>query len=147
VCWCVFVCACVFACVCVYVRMCARACVRVCVCVRERVCVRVCVCVCTYIRIHKHTHTRARAHIHTHTHTRNALVGGHRDKRPININKRSMVNHKSTSNQSSKPCTVAQYGVATISRLLKIIGLFCRISSLLQGSFAKQTYNFKEPTN
>jgi len=38
------------------------------------------------------------------------------------------------------------YGVATISRLLKIIGLFCRISSLLQGSFAKATYNFKEPT-
>jgi len=31
------------------------------------------------------------------------------------------------------------YGVATISRLRKIIGLFCRISSLLQGSFAKET--------
>jgi len=40
-----------------------------------------------------------------------------------------------------------RYGVATISRLLKIIGLFCRISSLLQGSFAKETYNFKELTN
>ena len=39
------------------------------------------------------------------------------------------------------------YGVATIRRLLKIIGLFCRILSLLQGSFAKETYNFKEPTN
>ena len=39
------------------------------------------------------------------------------------------------------------YGVATISRLLKIIGLFCRISPLLQGSFAKETYNFKEPTS
>ena len=37
--------------------------------------------------------------------------------------------------------------MATISRLLKIIGLFCRISSLLQGSFAKETCNFKEPTN
>ena len=32
-------------------------------------------------------------------------------------------------------------------RLLKMIGLFCRISSLLQGSFAKETCNFKEPTN
>ena len=40
-----------------------------------------------------------------------------------------------------------KYGVATISRLLKIIRLFCRIPSLLQGSFAKETYNFKEPTN
>ena len=38
-------------------------------------------------------------------------------------------------------------GVVTISRLLKIISLFCRIWSLLQGSFAKETYNLKEPTN
>ena len=38
-------------------------------------------------------------------------------------------------------------GVATISRLLKIIGLFCKISSLLKGSFAKETCHFKEPTN
>jgi len=35
--------------------------------------------------------------------------------------------------------------ICTISRLLIIIGLFCRIWSLLQGSFAKETYNFKEP--
>ena len=39
------------------------------------------------------------------------------------------------------------YGVATISRLLKIIRLFCRISSLLQGSCEKETYNFEEPTH
>ena len=32
-----------------------------------------------------------------------------------------------------------RYGVATISRLLKNIDLFWRISSLLQGSFAKET--------
>ena len=38
------------------------------------------------------------------------------------------------------------YGVATVNRLLKIIGLCCRISSLLQGSFAKETCDFKEPT-
>jgi len=38
-------------------------------------------------------------------------------------------------------------GVAMISRLLKIIGLFCRIKSLLRGSFSKETYNFEEPTN
>jgi len=30
--------------------------------------------------------------------------------------------------------------------LLQIIGLFCRIPSLLQGSFAKETCYFKEPT-
>ena len=39
------------------------------------------------------------------------------------------------------------YRVATIRRLLQITGLFCRISSVLQGSFAKETYHFKEPTN
>jgi len=39
------------------------------------------------------------------------------------------------------------YGVASISRLLKIIGVFCNRSILLQGSFAKETYNFKEPTH
>jgi len=37
----------------------------------------------------------------------------------------------------------SQYVVATISRLLKIIGLFCRISSLEQGSFAEETIHFK----
>ena len=31
--------------------------------------------------------------------------------------------------------SLSRYGVATISRLLKITGLFCRILSLLQGSF------------
>ena len=42
---------------------------------------------------------------------------------------------------------IQEYRVATISRLLKITGLFCRIPSLLYGSFAKETYNSKEPTN
>jgi len=38
--------------------------------------------------------------------------------------------------------------VPTISRLLKIIGLFLQnIVSCLQGSFAKETYIFREPTN
>ena len=39
------------------------------------------------------------------------------------------------------------YGVPTISRLLEITGLFCRISSFLWGFFAKETYNFIDPTN
>jgi len=38
------------------------------------------------------------------------------------------------------------YGVATI-RLLKIIGLFCKKSLLKSLYSAKETYNFKEPTN
>ena len=43
--------------------------------------------------------------------------------------------------------TYSDTGVATISRLFKIIGLFCRILFLLQGSSAKETYDFKEPAN
>ena len=37
--------------------------------------------------------------------------------------------------------------MATVSRIDKILGLFCRISSLLWGSFAKETCNFIDPTN
>jgi len=40
-----------------------------------------------------------------------------------------------------------EYGVTKISRFLEMIGLFCRIYSLSQGSFAKETCNSKEPTN
>jgi len=39
------------------------------------------------------------------------------------------------------------YGVATVSRIDKIIGLSCRISSLLWGSFAKETYILIDPTH
>ena len=39
------------------------------------------------------------------------------------------------------------YGVATVSRIDKIIGFLCRILSRLQGSFAKENYNFIDPTN
>ena len=39
---------------------------------------------------------------------------------------------------SSHSLRIHIYGVAAVSRLLKMIGLFCRISSLLWGSFAKK---------
>ena len=38
--------------------------------------------------------------------------------------------------------TCVTYGVATVSRIDKIIGPFCRIYSRLQGSCAKETYGF-----
>ena len=44
-------------------------------------------------------------------------------------------------------CTMWRYGVATVSRIDKIIGLFCRILSLLWGSFAKEAYDLIDPTN
>jgi len=41
---------------------------------------------------------------------------------------------------------ICYYGVAAISMLLKIIGLLCK-RDLLKRRSAKETYNFKEPTN
>jgi len=40
-----------------------------------------------------------------------------------------------------------RYGVAMISRLLKMIGLFCKRALYKRPYSAKDTYNFKEPTN
>ena len=39
------------------------------------------------------------------------------------------------------------YGVATIGRLFKIIGFFCKRALEKRLYSAKDTYNFKEPTN
>jgi len=39
-----------------------------------------------------------------------------------------------------------RYGMATISRLLKIIDLFCKRAHQKRRYSAKETYNFKEPT-
>jgi len=43
--------------------------------------------------------------------------------------------------------TCKSYGVAPVSKIDTMIGLFCRILSLLQGSFVKETYNFIDRTN
>jgi len=40
-----------------------------------------------------------------------------------------------------------RYGVATNCRIDQIIGLFCRIASVLWGSFSQETYIFIDPTN
>ena len=39
------------------------------------------------------------------------------------------------------------YGLATISRLLKIVGLFCKRAQQKRLVFSKETYDFKEPTH
>ena len=48
--------------------------------------------------------------------------------------------------QKTECLCVAAYGVATISRLLKIIGLFCKNPLQKRRYSAKETYTFKEPT-
>ena len=44
-------------------------------------------------------------------------------------------------------CTNSCYGVTTISRLLKIIGLLCKRALSKRLYSAKETYDCKEPTN
>ena len=44
-------------------------------------------------------------------------------------------------------CLVSRYGVPTRSRLLKIIGLFCKRALWKRRYSAEETWNFKEPTN
>ena len=41
----------------------------------------------------------------------------------------------------------AEYGIATKSRLLEIIGFFCKRALQKRRYSAKETYHFKEPTN
>ena len=40
-----------------------------------------------------------------------------------------------------------RYGVTTINRLLKIVGLFCKRALQKRPIFSKETYNFKARTN
>jgi len=62
----------------------------------------------THTHMHKHTHTHTRTHTHTHTNTHAHIK----------------FSAKLASAMMSQP---SSYGVATISRFLKIIRLFCRI--------------------
>ena len=130
-------------------------CMSACACVRPPVCMSVAppmgVFTCVYIRppacIHTHTHThthcvRRAANVHidsmsgdgysdkythrytyirvyTHTHGRCVHRGGYTHT------------HTHTSTTSLHICRLCVYGVAMASRIDKIIGLFCRILSLL----------------
>jgi len=95
-------------------------CVCVCVCVSVCVCVCVCMCMCVCVCVSVHCY------------------------RPHMFKRRRWgSNRRKGSFEPTSTC----YGVATISRLLKIIGLFRRMSSLLLGSFAKETCDLKESTN
>jgi len=61
--------------------------------------------------------------------------------------------HMSTHTHTTHMCVVcvcvvrSTYGVASISRLLEIIGLFCKRAQLKRLYSAKETYILKEPTH
>ena len=49
---------------------------------------------------------------------------------------------RNVQSMSSGSDSLYSFWLASVSRVDKIIGLFCRILCLLHGSFAKKTYNF-----
>ena len=88
--------------------------------------------------------SRTHTHTHTHKYTLRRVEHANMSKTLVPFDVFDVTCHTHLTQRSSDR---NWYGVATISRLLKIIGLFCRILSRSQGSFAKETCNFKEPTN
>ena len=133
-----------------------------------------CICINVFIHTHELAHTRARVHTHTHAQIytvyicisarlyvifviilqggedaedalscrslfekKPLIIGLFCGKWPIKIRHLMGLRHP----------VVRSYRVSMISRLLQIIGLFCKISSLLWGIFARETCNFEEATN
>jgi len=74
-------------------------------------------------------------YVYSHTLHTSQMMSGH--------------NHSVPSENSTLPQAAWQsdYGVALVSRLLKIICLFCKRALQKRGYSAKETYDFKEPTN
>jgi len=95
----------------------------VCLHADEQRCMSVYVCVCRCGRVHVHVHVHVCVCMYTHIHVYVHMCG-------------------------SADCVWRLgYEVATISRLLKITGLFCKRALLKRRHSAKETCNFKEPTN
>jgi len=71
-----------------------------------------------------------------------------RQKRPINIVNETKETHQCWDRDPwIRDPSTSKYGVATISTLLQIIGLFCKSALLKRRYSAKEINNFKEPTN
>jgi len=119
-------------CVCECVCMCVCVCVCVCVCACVYVCVYVCVCVCVCVCVHASVYACVCVRVFCIFVCMRELVA-----LCVELSRQDTM---TTDNDQ-------RYGVATMIELLKIIGLFCRIPSLLYGPCAKETYNLKEPTN
>jgi len=105
------------------------------------------------LHTHAHTHTHTHNHNHKHTHARTHAHEHHRHAIPSTNTYRSLYTQYIHRRKCAAVCCGVRcsvlhclevccsvhkpymhrqnYGVAAISRLLKIIGLFCRIQSLL----------------
>ena len=115
------------------------------------------------IRIHTNTHTHTHTYTHTNTHTY-THTRSHSKTHTLHIHTyvcvclsvcaqfaQQMQQRVCQAQPRQHNITVRtlgmQYGVATISRLLRITGLFCKRVLSKRLYSAKETTNFKEPTN
>jgi len=121
---------CVYVCVCVCVRVCDCMCVFVCVCV--------CVCVCVVLQMAPASNNTAYEPCSRQPATKDTTLG--RDMNGADCDKNISYKHTHISvmpyiasqskthkiRRDANGAYCDEYGVATISRLLKIIRLFCK---------------------
>ena len=116
-------------------------------------------CKYIYIYIHVHTHTYCtRPHPHTCPHIQQYPHKSSKKYKTLLLCARCLVRAVITADlrirANPRICTLyaltqafSTYGVASISRPLKIIGRFCKRALWKRRYSAKKTYDFKEPTN
>jgi len=130
--------ACLCVCVSVCVRVCMSACLHVCVCLALSLCTCVCgcarcacVCACCGVSCERWLFGWA-----PRVYSRS---------RSVSTKERASQRRRSWGEKNQ--VVLFSYGVATISRLLKDIGLFCKRDLQKRPIFCKETYIFKHPTN
>ena len=115
-----------------------------------------------HIHTQRHTHAYIHTPTHARVHTRAQTHNTHTDTQTRTQTHTQTHTHIATYSRTSKPTHWAGrpprlalhcgqgthiYGVATSSRLLKIIGLFCKRALQKRRYSAKETCNLKEPIN
>jgi len=115
----------------------------------------ICICVSMFLSLllekmfslHSPRATYTVTHTHTHTHT--CTQTDRQTDRQTQRQTQTQIHTRTLTRTRAhtEGDTTYTYGVATISRLLKIIGLFCERALQKRLYSAKETYNFKEPTS
>ena len=103
------------------------------ICIYLHICIHIHIHIHIHICIYAYTYTYIYTHIYTHIFTYVHINVWHTYKQMYICIHNDVKTYK--------------YGVATISRRLKIIGLFCKRAICKRQYLAKETCNSKEPTN
>ena len=109
-----------------------------------------------YIYIYIYIYTCTYLCIYTHTHTSCIRMENLEGKTKDGAESRDLcstffvskvIEKKQRLLKETNTCTRDMYGVASVSRIDKIIGLFCKKALLKRRYSAKKTYNLIEPPN